>query len=361
MNILKKRIILLIFILLGNTSLFGNDYVGTIIKKQGDVKIFTNPGKKIKGSSPHVLFNNMYYSVKKGRLGLKIKQGNIVQTGNKSKARIVFKNGDQFNIGEGTAYKINWRADKKSGDNKSVIGLMRGTFRAIISKNGPRNNLEVKTKYASMGVRGTDFFVRKRGAVGAEKVVVLRGKVQLKVKKIINEKKADKLISKNNSLNSIIEPEATVDVVPGFSAKVVPIIAKAKGPNNSVQNIKHKAALIKIDKATKKELVKIQKSSVIKLSKKETDEKNKVSKSIKKELLSLEQKAFETTIKDIKDHDPKLYAKISKSKVTSVSALNREAVRKVYKVAPKAPEKPGEDDLEKLEENAYEKYFESIL
>ena len=91
------------------------NHVGIIVKKQGKAELLTNPSSKVVGKGPHVLFEGKYYTLKKVRLGLKVGNGSVVKTGKGAKLKIVYKNGDQFNIGEGTAYRVAWTKKKVKG------------------------------------------------------------------------------------------------------------------------------------------------------------------------------------------------------------------------------------------------------
>lgn len=293
---------------------FAGQNIGVIVKIKGDVKVFTNPGKKIKGPSPHVLFEGLYYSVRLAKLGFKVQNNNIITTGKDSRARVVFKNGDQYNIGEATVYKATFSSYKyKKKKSSSIVNLIRGKFRAIVSQKGPRKNLKVETKNASFGVRGTDFFINKLGNTKTTDVSVLRGEVALVKKKGIKK--------------------PTI-VKRGFSAKV------------------DKPAVVLVKPTTKRQLLIIQKNSRIVLK---PDERPKASPKILKEIQQLEKMAVKSTLEDIKDNDPELYAHFQKKRSKSISTINTQVIKRIFKNAPE--EVLQKDDLEYLEEDAYQKYF----
>ena len=89
--------------------------------------------------------------------------------------KIVYKNGDQFNIGEGTSFEIKWKSNK----SPPTGNLLYGSIRGIISKKGSRSGLIIKSKSAVMGVRGTDFNFTQRGTSGKSAISVIRGKVDV--------------------------------------------------------------------------------------------------------------------------------------------------------------------------------------
>ena len=339
------------------SSLFANEqFVGRIIKLNGDVRVFANPSDKISGPPPHALYEGKYYSVMPAKLGMKLDNGNILETGASAKARVIFKNGDQFNVGEGTAYTVSWADKTQTKSSGSVVNMMRGQLRAIVSKQGPRNNMEVKTRFASMGVRGTDFYVEKRGNIGETKLTVLRGEVSLKMSP--KELPIATVQEKQKAIEEIKE----VKVQSGYSAsftvpaKVEQAIASAKQDQKKIElpSIVASDIQLAVTKTDKQELSNIQKASVIKVDEKE---KQIIDQATAKEFVELEKKAVETTLEDIKQYDKDLYNKAKEMKNLTVAALNEQVVKEIHKEAPAAPGKPLEADLNNLETDAYDKYF----
>lgn len=355
-----KKITASLLLLLCSQVLAANDqFVGRIIKLSGEVKIYANPSDKIVGPPPHVLYEGKYYSITPAKLGMKLDNGNILETGADSKVRLIFKNGDQFNVGEGTAYTVSWSEKAGSKQAGSIVNMMRGQLRAIVSKQGPRNNMEVRTKYASMGVRGTDFFVEKNGNAGETKLTVLRGEVSMKVApKELPATASGKAVA----LHQKIEPIKEVKVQSGFSAsftlseKTEKALEAVKAENKKVELPKLKAddITLAVEKTDKTELATIQKASVIKVEEKE---KQIIDKETAKEFADLEKKAVETTLADIKQYDQDLYQKAKQMKNLTVAALNEEVVKEIHQKAPEAPGKPGESELNDLESDAYDRYF----
>lgn len=359
-----KRIVTLVFLSLTlsiGTVRAGGDFVGTLTQLQGEVKLFTHPSKKIEGPAPHALFEGEYYSVRDAKSGDQVENGNILRTPVGAQARVVFENGDQFNLGGGTAYRIFWDSKARKPGAAAVKGavkpmtelqLMYGKLRGVISKAGPRNRLSIKTRTAVMGVRGTDFFIADEGDKGTE-VSVLRGAVEVK-------------------------PEAPkakpIEVKAGFSAEVpAPLALKAAETGKSGEKKAEEPApapVVELRKTTQEELTSIQKASTIKPQVKEeiakTDAKPEAQTAeAQKKIEELEKKAVENSITDIKTHDPKLYAQLQDKGLTNLKSandVNAQTVQEVIKAAPKAPEKrkPFRSELEDLEQGAYEKYFKLV-
>jgi hypothetical protein len=294
--------------------------VGIVLKKKGKADLLTNPSSKFPAGQKNVVkYNNKYYQIKTVKPGTKVENGNVVRTGEKAKLKIVFKNGDQFNVGEGTEYEISWSRKKVKGKESSVLNLVRGSLRGIVEKGGPNSGMTIKTKNAVMGVRGTDFHVGQRGYKGKTSVAVLRGKVDVASTKA---------------------PEKKVNVEQGFTADLT---AQKKMQNKTV-----------LAKTTKNELAFIQKES--KISKKEAEIIE--DEAIKKELEVLEKKAVEVTIKDIKTYQPELYEQIKDKKIEEVDTVNTLVVSQAFEKAPVKKAKKGFDEMElNLDEDAYKKYF----
>jgi len=300
-----------------------NQNSATLTGVDGDVKIFTHPSKKAEGPAPRALFEGEYYSVESAKVGVPVENGNIIRTAPGSKVKVVYENGDQFNVGPATAYRIFWD-QKDEAKGKTEIAMMYGKIRGVVSKEGPRSRLFIKTKTATMGVRGTDFFIADDGGVGTE-VSVLRGKVEVE-KKATEGKKAEKVeLAQGNS----VEVSTEKDVKP-----------------------------VEVRKTTQEELTAISKSTTT--TTKTTEElKKEVGETEFKKLETLEKKAVEATLKDIKTYNPKLYAELDTKKMANSNELNQSVVTTLTKEAPAAPKKrkPYRAELEDLGADAYKKYF----
>ena len=305
-----------LMLLILSFNIFASAFQGVIVRKQGNVEVLTNPSKAVNKKGKTILYEGTYYTLEKARLGMKVKNGNIIRTKNGSKARIVYRNGDQVNIGEGSTLKIYWEKKKRTKKTESGYNLIYGKVRAIIKKDGPRSGSIVKTKSAVMGIRGTDFSVTQKGANSKTALAVIRGQV---------------------NFNDSKRPKKIIQVKQGFSAEV--------------ENNKKKVAKVSISKTTKKELIDIQEQSEVKKSKEVQNTR------LQKELSKLEAKASENTLEDIKTYEPELYKKLKKNKVNDIDKINKVVVGTLYVKAPKKKKKLSIDDID-LDENAYDKYFD---
>jgi hypothetical protein len=163
----RRLAALLVFCLLSVPASAGEPQAGTLAELQGEVKLLTHPGKTVQGPAPHVLFEGNYYSVQDAKAGMKVARGNVLRTAIGGKVKVLFENGDQFYVGSGTAYKVNW-TEGGQGGKKPEINLMYGKIRGVVEKGGPRSGLRIRTSSATMGVRGTDFFHRRQRAGGRD-------------------------------------------------------------------------------------------------------------------------------------------------------------------------------------------------
>ncbi len=352
MSLLKFLLILVLF----SQVLLANDMVGTITQKRGSVEVFSNPSTQIKGNPPHALYNGLYYSVQEAKVGMKIDQGNIIRTGKASIARIVFANGDQYIVGPGTEYSSSWKKEAKK--TATLMNLVRGKVRAVISKGGPRSNLNIQTKTASMGVRGTDFYVTANGYKKST-VSVLRGEVSVKPKvtetKIIE--KAGKKIEK-----IIVKEAPEIKVSKGFVAEVKETPKEEISLPDTGKKIVAKTVekpMVNVRQTSKVELASIQKNTVIRETQSEKEQMQKtLSKEVIAKIEELDKKSVSATLTDIKHYDPALYNKLKEEKVDTVAAINTTVVKKIFETAPERPAKATEEDFEDIKVNAYEEYFD---
>jgi hypothetical protein len=314
-----------------STSARASDQVGTLTQVEGDVKVFSHPSKTLqKDSGTHVLYEGEYYIAANASVGDKVDQGNIVRTAPGAKARVVFDNGDQINVGPATAMRIFWNKDARIANTR--MDLAYGKIRGIVEKGGPRSHLQIRTRTATMGVRGTDFFIADSGNDGGTEVSIMRGAVEVTPK---------------------VAGAKPVEVKQGMSADVPPVnppVAEKKAEAGKA--LAPVAPAVELRKTTQEELAGIQKSSTI-------DKKAEAPAAAKPEVAALEKKAVATTLKDIKIYDPKLYAALESKKPTSTDEINAHVVKELAKEAPKAPanHKPYKSEVDDLEQGAYEKYF----
>ncbi|HLE01256.1 MAG TPA: FecR family protein [Bdellovibrionota bacterium] len=338
---------------------FAGVQVGTLTQIEGEVVVFSNPSKHLQTESdsrPHALFEGEYYYYNKAKIGDRVEQGNILRTALQSKARVVFDNGDQFNVGPGTSYRVSWNKDSKDANTK--VKLMYGKLRGIIEKGGPRSRLQVRTKAATMGVRGTDFYIADNGVDGETEISIMRGSVEVKA-----ETPAAKPIEVKSGYSATIVPPKPVEKPAAEPADVQPAsttpTSTAVTPSVAAAAPAPLAPAVELRRTTQEDLLGVQKASYMKKAELTPAAAEALPKEVLAKVKDLEVKAVETTLNDVKTHDPKLYAQLQEQKVQNTEQINTRAVEVLFKEAPKAPprRKPSPSDLEDLERGAYEKYF----
>ena len=304
-------------------------FVGTFVMTKGDVKVLRSPSANQKG--PFLVYEGKKFSYEKARIGRKVKGNELVQTGTDGRAKVVYPNGDNFNLGPGTSMSMPSGNEAAKGKKTgSKLNLFYGRVRSLITKGGPRTNLKVKTPSATAGVRGTDFFLRHNPTEGSQ-VSVLRGEVSMQD-------------TKKGAISS-----KPIKVKKGFTAKVENKVTK-------------KSKAVKAELATKEEIVEIQKETALKPSQKAMD---KLSEKVKKEVQKLNVKSTEAVVADIKKDDPKLYEqikdKIDMNNIDEVYEINTKVVAKLYEQAPgEVKKKPSAEELEAIGKDVYNKYFRSV-
>ena len=288
--------------------------VATVAQVEGRAQIFTRPSKKL---DPKVAaddgviasFEGEYYRVKDLKASDRVENGNVVRTLPGAKVKVIYDNGDQIYVGPGSSYRISWKGDVKTVPE---IRLAYGRIRGVISKEGPRKKVIIRTRSAVMGVRGTDFFISDEGQ-GETSVSVLRGAVE---------------VAPTRGKATVVETGMTAEVLT-------------------------KRVEIPLRKISKEDLGEIRVASSLPVNKDPAQESLKV----------LEQKALEVTLKDIRTYQPELLKDIpqSSSGQVAVADLNAKVVDIAAVSAPSIPKRkrPGLEELKSPDGvDYYEKYFQ---
>lgn len=287
---------------------------GTITRIRGDVEILSQVNQ---AKTTQVYYQDRSYFLTQAQLGDEIRRGDILRTGHASIVRVVFENGDQFTVGPGSEYTLEIQAE---GQSSSLINMARGRLRGVVSSDGPRNNMEVKTRSASLGIRGTDFFVESPRFSQTE-VTVIRGEVEI----------------------------AAIDEKSSRPSEVIAVRSGQSGEIKSTDSFQPPL----IVPTSQRRLISIQESTNIK-----RDEKKDLPPQLNQRIQILEQAALETTKKDIKRHDPKLYEKLQRDpdRLKSVDDLQGVVTALAIEKAP-VDEKLSPQELKKLRNNPYREYL----
>lgn len=94
-------------------------------------------------------------------LGDKLKEKDIVLTKEKTKVQVIFKDETIITIGKNSTFAINEYLFEENQEPVAKFGMINGAMRAITGKIGKvaPDKFMVKTKTATMGIRGTNFSV----------------------------------------------------------------------------------------------------------------------------------------------------------------------------------------------------------
>lgn len=293
--------------------------IGTLTQVSGSVQIFSYPSKDgTQGPAPHAKFEGTIYSVRNAAAGDPVDKGNILRTSPGARAVVIFDNGDQYYVAPATSFRIDW--DKDDAKTKSQLELRYGKSRFVIGKGGPRSRLQIRTRTATLGVRGTDFFVAVSDATGATEAATLRGSV---------------LVASHPNPAA---PASNPTIVSAGETASVPL-ATAEG----------KATEIELHKTTQGELQAIQRTSAVAASEKAPTPE------VAQKIEALRVAAAQTTLQDIRAEDPTLAAKLENQGSTGPENLNQAVVANLERDAPNASGVAGpiaDESLEKGSSNA---------
>ncbi len=135
-----------------------------------------------------------------------VSEGEVVKTGEKSFVKLTMNDKSQLNIGPQSEMKI----EKFSGNDSSILELVRGQVRSQVSKDylqikdKTKSKLFITTKNAVMGVRGTDFLISQANDVTS--TVLFEGE-------IVFNKLDSSVLHESEKLDAIVD--SGVRIFPG--------------------------------------------------------------------------------------------------------------------------------------------------
>jgi hypothetical protein len=129
----------LMFISLTTFSLYGS--IGYIANFHGKVSIIRD---------------GLHLNIYKGR---KLESGDVLETGDNSKIRIIFNDQTSIKIGRNSIFKVDSYWYDNTTNSKAVFTMKKGFFGVVSGKIGKiaRRHFQFKTKKATIGIRGTHF------------------------------------------------------------------------------------------------------------------------------------------------------------------------------------------------------------
>lgn len=248
-------------------SAMASEFVGTLTRTEGKVVVYAwvdgiNP-KQAQEQGDLALFEKKYYRVHQAKVGDPINNGSVIWTSPDGKARVLYGNGDEFTLGPGSSFRISW--DKEGSLTLTKVQVLNGAFRGVISPVGPRKAFRVQTHAATMGVRGTDFFVIENASEKISEFSVLRGEVAVQPAATQQEIKVQKAL--------------TVDIHSELNS-AAPVVQKTN--RGQLEQIKDNSQVAQPGKPDPK-------------------------------ISTLEKKAVKSKLEEIKTYTPELYARLTKA------------------------------------------------
>lgn len=182
-----KKILSFFFILIAFVALASEagKKVAIVSMLRGDVKVVKPDGSTTK--------------IKKGDW---LAEGELVQTGAKSFAKLSFIDKSTMNVGPKSEMKI----EKFSKDEAGVINVISGKIRSQVTKDyldmdKDKSKLFIKSRSAVMGVRGTDFVFSTSKKTGNSTAILFEGKIVLnKLKKGDNTRDLEKIVNSGRTI-----------------------------------------------------------------------------------------------------------------------------------------------------------------
>jgi hypothetical protein len=325
-------------ICLSGAAMAADGPAGVITKLSGTVTLFSHPSASIEGPSPRALFEGVYYSVRPARVGDRIESGSMLRTALDGKARVILPNGDHYQLAPGTAY----RGKFGEGGAQEEINVLHGTVRGVVAKRAARRTLIIRTRAATMGVRGTDFTVFHDPVLGT-KLAVIRGAVEMKPEGVA---KAEPVAVKGGEAAEVYRAEAPV------ASRAADPASPGSDASGQAQSARQEQRL---ERPLLRKLAQEEVSEILSVSRIEAsaDRAAAAAAEESERIQSLEAKAREATLIDIRADDPKLFARLQ-ARQDSISdvELSELSARKVIETAPRLRE------VVQPERDAYRRYLD---
>ena len=154
----KSAIIFILFLVLIIPILsYGAKVAGTVIAKQGEVKVLHQGETEWKD----ILLRSKVY------------EKDIIETKANSKVKILFLDESLMNIGENSKMEITEQNYEPGKKRVSVYNVLAGKVRILVGKvSGEESKFEVRTPTALAAVRGTELFVWVKSATVTQVFVI---------------------------------------------------------------------------------------------------------------------------------------------------------------------------------------------
>ncbi|MGE0615176.1 MAG: FecR domain-containing protein [Bacteriovoracia bacterium] len=175
-------------------------------------------------------------------------EGDVINTSSNSSVKLMLTDKSIVDLGPSTLFKVSeYRANRADLGKRNVsMEVLYGKIRASVnSKLGQGGSFKVKTRSATMGVRGTEFAIlsellgaeaekRKPGgptgtsgkeppAPGKTEIIVIEGKVAVKADGAGPGAKKEMMVAQNQKITMTAPP---ADRSPGSSVRAAPVEVK---------------------------------------------------------------------------------------------------------------------------------------
>jgi hypothetical protein len=142
--------------------------------------------------------------------GQVVHEGSVIEVDEGGRATLLLGKGSVFHLGGGTKFVVNrYGITRQSGEEIADLDLKFGKTRALILNQGGRRAIQIRSRSATMGVRGTEILIdAPRTEKDAVKFVTLEGLAELKMEGVAQPIP----IEQNRGFSSEGSPIATKEV-----------------------------------------------------------------------------------------------------------------------------------------------------
>lgn len=144
--------------------------------------------------------------------GAWIEEGSLLQTGEKSFVKLVFKDKSSANLGPKSQMAITKFPKNEAGVLTLLKGQLRSKVQKDLLKKDSKSKMFIKTKTAAMGVRGTDFEVIFNARTQNTAVITFEGEVAMAQ---IDPTQFESFQGNTQALEQIVSSDAAVSIKEG--------------------------------------------------------------------------------------------------------------------------------------------------
>ncbi len=170
---------------------FDNPIVGEVFYTRGKVLLTRDSGKFQLPNKPNAIRKNDRIKTYKGAIA-------IIAFGPEKGSKMKIDQDSEVVIDEliGGSKK---GEEKKEGNFNNTVSVLKGSLNVIFNKNQlQENELNVKTRYATFGIRGTEFFVTERN--NAASFLAVKDGVVAAIQKGPKNKDVESLLQKDTAM-----------------------------------------------------------------------------------------------------------------------------------------------------------------